>query len=274
MGQDNYQIGQRIILDHLHRGTIRFTGTLTDEDQKIWLGIEWDQVDRGKHDGSFKGRCMFRTKWDYSLNLYQCTWLDWKCFFYRVPGSGSFVQASSNRISMGQTFLNALTSKYLIHDFNDQEEAETKGLTKVYKRFAQLDRIRLIGLESLEVNGDHDHQDLSDNLLPRSLPLFFCTPFRFFFYSSAKKKNDVDKWNVWRDWNPYELIVLIPELETLNLSSNLFSRLDQVAEIVEKIPSLKTLILKFSFGLSSSHYCFFFFASLCSQLKRHSNLLS
>lgn len=62
MGQDNYQIGQRIILDHLHRGTIRFTGTLTDEDQKIWLGIEWDQVDRGKHDGSFKGRCMFRTK--------------------------------------------------------------------------------------------------------------------------------------------------------------------------------------------------------------------
>lgn len=44
------------------RGTIRYVGTLDGRGDQTWLGIEWDEVGRGRHDGTVDGRQYFTTR--------------------------------------------------------------------------------------------------------------------------------------------------------------------------------------------------------------------
>lgn len=39
-------------------GTIRYVGPV-DNTRGLWLGVEWDSPDRGKHDGSKDGKRYF-----------------------------------------------------------------------------------------------------------------------------------------------------------------------------------------------------------------------
>ncbi|KAH9816657.1 hypothetical protein DFH28DRAFT_1160274, partial [Melampsora americana] len=175
-----YEVGLRIILDHLHFGTIRFVGHLNEKDNQIWLGIEWDDPERGKHSGSFQNRSFFQTK---------------------VPGSATFIRPSF-RIGLGHSFLSALKAKYVEQEEPcDPLDPHSIRLDRVSTRFKQLDRLRLVGLESAEING-------------------------------AGSKAELE-----------ELDGLLSNLETLNLSFNLFRTLTDVAQIIEKLPKLKTLIL-------------------------------
>jgi dynactin complex subunit len=50
-------IGTRICLS-TSLGTIRYTG-LVDGTDGLWLGVEWDGVGRGKHDGVKDGKRYF-----------------------------------------------------------------------------------------------------------------------------------------------------------------------------------------------------------------------
>jgi hypothetical protein len=40
------------------RGTVRYIGSLEDKKGE-WVGVEWDDIDRGKHSGCWKGTRMF-----------------------------------------------------------------------------------------------------------------------------------------------------------------------------------------------------------------------
>lgn len=42
-------------------GTVRYRGTI-DGQQGTWLGIEWDDASRGKHDGAHKGTHYFTVR--------------------------------------------------------------------------------------------------------------------------------------------------------------------------------------------------------------------
>lgn len=55
------KIGTRIILSG-HIGTIKFTGSVHGT-IGIWLGIEWDDPRRGKHDGAKDGVQYFTCAW-------------------------------------------------------------------------------------------------------------------------------------------------------------------------------------------------------------------
>lgn len=46
-------VGRRIVCDG-ERATVRFVGTVPPT-KGVWLGVEWDNPDRGKHDGSHEG---------------------------------------------------------------------------------------------------------------------------------------------------------------------------------------------------------------------------
>jgi len=54
-----YHIGQRASFD-LATCTIKYIGPVEGTGaEKEWLGVEWDEPMRGKHDGSFKGKKYF-----------------------------------------------------------------------------------------------------------------------------------------------------------------------------------------------------------------------
>ncbi|EJD02198.1 RNI-like protein [Fomitiporia mediterranea MF3/22] len=132
---DTPRLGRRISLQG-NKGTIKYIGEVLST-QGTWLGIEWDNPDRGKHSGSKDGK--------------------------QKPGSGSFIRPSPS-ISYGQTFLRALISKYveLPHTTGQKEtvilgssngaiEVEAIGLDKVRGKLARLERLREISLDTEDV---------------------------------------------------------------------------------------------------------------------------
>lgn len=60
-------IGRRIEKDDYY-GTVRFSGPLTHEgrpnnsEKTLWLGIEWDDETRGRHNGTVNETVYFSTK--------------------------------------------------------------------------------------------------------------------------------------------------------------------------------------------------------------------
>ncbi|KAF5330813.1 hypothetical protein D9619_005494 [Psilocybe cf. subviscida] len=151
-----------------HLGTIRYVGPV-DNTRGVWLGVEWDDADRGKHDGSKDGK-----------HYFSC----------RFSTSGSFIRPTSH-ISYGVSFIDALSSKYIdtLHGSHTQEniilgssagaiKVEAVSLDKIRQKFARLDRLREVSLDNAYiVKGDPPGQvtktcpnirglDLSQNLLP------------------------------------------------------------------------------------------------------------
>ena len=53
-------IGTRLIVDRC-RATVRYVGAV-DGQQGTWVGLEWDEVSRGKHNGTVGGRQYFSCK--------------------------------------------------------------------------------------------------------------------------------------------------------------------------------------------------------------------
>ncbi|KAF9261399.1 hypothetical protein L218DRAFT_870040 [Marasmius fiardii PR-910] len=132
-----YSIGTRISYQG-HLATIRFIGTV-DNTTGIWLGVEWDDPSRGKHDGVKDGK---------------------RYFSCRIPNAGSFIRTSAN-VLCGVSFLEGLSSKYIesFHGTNTQEkvilgssngaiEVEAVNLDKIRGKFSDLGRLREVSLEN------------------------------------------------------------------------------------------------------------------------------
>ncbi|PFH54254.1 hypothetical protein AMATHDRAFT_135907 [Amanita thiersii Skay4041] len=129
-------IGTRISLAG-HHGTVRYAGPVHGTDG-IWLGVEWDDPSRGKHDGVKDGKQYFL-----------CT----------VPGTGSFIRPSA-KIFFGKSFLDALFSKYIEapHGPDSQEkvvlgssngviQVEAVRLDKIRSKLADFGNLREVGLD-------------------------------------------------------------------------------------------------------------------------------
>ena len=85
----NFKLNQRIIDPQNNaRGTIKYIGPV-ENTKGSWLGIDWDNPERGKHDGSHQGRNYFVT---------------------HSETSGSFVREA--KISKGRTFQEAVEDRY------------------------------------------------------------------------------------------------------------------------------------------------------------------
>jgi len=53
-------MGARLIVDKC-KATVRYVGSI-DGQQGTWVGLEWDELSRGKHDGIVGGRRYFLCK--------------------------------------------------------------------------------------------------------------------------------------------------------------------------------------------------------------------
>ena len=146
-------------------GTIKFVGNV-DNAKGVWLGIEWDDPERGKHNGSKDGKQYFECR---CVSCSDPTVLR-RGFLMccpSIPNAGSFIRPSAS-ICYGQSFLRALRSKYieLQHGSASQEkvllgssngaiQVEAVGLDKIRGKFAQLERLR-------EISVDHERVATAD----------------------------------------------------------------------------------------------------------------
>lgn len=60
-------VGDRVEVNG-NRGTIGYIGSVEGYDGK-WIGIDWDNPERGKHDGSVKGKRYFQARLVLFSNL-------------------------------------------------------------------------------------------------------------------------------------------------------------------------------------------------------------
>ncbi|XP_042314489.1 tubulin-specific chaperone E [Sceloporus undulatus] len=97
-------IGRRILCNGDY-GTVLFVGSVPPT-TGIWLGVEWDNPQRGKHNGSHEG-----------IQYFKC----------RHPSGGSFIRP--NKVNFGIDFLSAVREKYGLND--DQQDAESRTETSI-----------------------------------------------------------------------------------------------------------------------------------------------
>ncbi|UZJ51852.1 hypothetical protein CBS101457_001172 [Exobasidium rhododendri] len=137
-----------------YRGTVRYVGEVPPT-SGTWLGVEWDDASRGKHNGVHG---------------------DVAYFTCRVRNAGSFIRPSAN-LSFGSSFLQAVKVKY-VADVGEplkgspgradsktytrknlsDIEVEAPNMAGVVQRLSQLHKLREVGLGGWKRKGELDEQ--------------------------------------------------------------------------------------------------------------------
>ncbi len=95
----SFEVGCRVRDEEGFRATVRYVGPVAASKKKteIWLGVEWDDVKRGKHDGS----CV-----DDQGIMHR--------YFDCVYGAGSFIKMT--KVRQGRSLVEALQERYVSID--------------------------------------------------------------------------------------------------------------------------------------------------------------
>ncbi|XP_051967111.1 tubulin-specific chaperone E [Xyrauchen texanus] len=176
-------VGRRVSCDG-ERGTVRYVGTVPPT-AGLWLGVEWDNPERGKHDGSHEG-----------VRYFTC----------RHPTGGSFVRPK--KASFGVDYLTALKQRYEV----ELEEAigeEFKFCTKT---------VMMVGFEAVK------QKQRVENLTEIAL--------RSCEVSGPGPENEIRK--------------TTPFAQSLDLSGNLLSSWEVLAEITQQLESMQVLQLSYN----------------------------
>lgn len=127
--------------------TVRFVGKIPPWPTVLAYGVEWDNIEKGKHDGTLNG-----------ISFFRCN----------VPGAGSFVK-STKRADLSIGFLDALRETYQkkledtpIVQISASKAIETLGVEKIQARQSRLDHLAIATL---------DHKVIRDQTGPLSQEL-------------------------------------------------------------------------------------------------------
>jgi len=145
--------GTRIESDG-HYGTVKFVGEVPPT-SGIWVGVEWDDPSRGKHDGCYEGVRYFSTE---------------------HPTAGSFLR--QKKCNFGMSFMMALMQRYgriedekeltqpdemYVMGGNTRTQVEWVGAGKINLKQSQFQELSDISLRGLYVNGAGDEGDIAKN---------------------------------------------------------------------------------------------------------------
>lgn len=157
-----YHPGQRLSLKG-QTCTIRYVGPVEGKSGD-WLGVEWDDPERGKHNGTHEGRKYFQCKQgqDHKPFMSCCnTSPDQRPSGRSTsPAAASFLRPNQ-QWDLPQSFLRALTKKYMsasTHDTTRAEhvyfsgkQAEEIGFSKFSERQSQLKGIHVLVLDRMAI---------------------------------------------------------------------------------------------------------------------------
>ncbi|EJD53136.1 RNI-like protein [Auricularia subglabra TFB-10046 SS5] len=146
------QPGDRFILND-HYGTVRWSGEVQGT-KGVWLGVEWDDPQRGKHDGVKDG-----------VRYFHCS----------IPNAGSFIRETA-ALNRGRAFLEAFYDKYLdepllpaggiekvtLGSSNGVIEVEAVNLNKIRSKLSNFARLREVSLDGQAVAKAGRPEDLRD----------------------------------------------------------------------------------------------------------------
>lgn len=203
-------IGRRVVVNGEY-ATVRFCGAVPPV-AGLWLGVEWDNPERGKHDGSHGGTMYF------------------KC---RHPTGGSFVRP--NIVNFGEDFLTALKKRYVLKDEPDDDEkscslkvgskqVQTIGFEHITKKQSQLRSLLDISLWKCAVSCAGEQGRIAEA----------CPNIRVVDLS----KNLLSTWD--------EVILIaeqLKDLEALDLSENKLQFPSDSPALTRTFSTLKTLVL-------------------------------
>ncbi|XP_019872154.1 tubulin-specific chaperone E isoform X2 [Aethina tumida] len=203
-------IGARIELNGYY-GSIKYIGPLEGYPGK-WLGIDWDDPTRGKHNGMIKGVQYFET---------------------RHPKSGSCLRQEV--VNFGQPAISSILSRYHNSEDSNIYEEELKsfqksinapflqlvGFDKVADRLSNFESLQIVNLRLQNVNSPGRPMELK-NLCPNIREL------------------DISK-NLLSSWlDIFDICSQLEHLHWINVSENYLTLPDNYSDFI--FPNIKTLI--------------------------------
>jgi len=233
-------VGTRVVIGKDRDiATVRYVGSVAGQ-QGVWVGVEWDDPSRGKHDGSTGGVKYF----DVSGS----------------PTAGSFVRAE--KVCAGVPLLAALHARYN----NEQAEGASSGAAPdraVYLNAATSGRRVLVELVGEEQVTERQRQT---DLLTRSRLVGACVSSvdpDADLQAALPNLEELDLTGnlLWRWDEPARLLRALPGLHTLNLSGNRLRLPAAGGPAPPRLTSLRALVLN-GCGVSWKDVCALQAASL------------
>ncbi|XP_065350696.1 tubulin-specific chaperone E [Cloeon dipterum] len=220
-------VGRRVACDG-HRGTVRYDGEIEGAGAGRWLGVEWDEPLRGKHDGVHQGRKYFDTN---------------------HPTAGSFVRL--HKVTLGRCCSEALLEHYE-SNFEAQltsfrtgssgvlKTAEFVGFDKHLEKISNHHSLQIVVLSGLAIrDGDSrlselcpkvEELDVSKNLLSNVEDLASIVK------QLPRLKTLLISHNLFNSWaGPKEPFARIENLVAANMD------LEQLEDIADLFPNLVSL---------------------------------
>ncbi|XP_019122926.2 tubulin-specific chaperone E [Larimichthys crocea] len=121
-------VGRRVSCGD-ERATVRFVGPVPPT-AGLWLGVEWDNPERGKHDGSHDG-----------VQYFTC----------RHPKGGSLVRPA--KVSFGVDYLTAVQQVYQVNSQEVLTEGSSESVHWLAVKERSLERLPSVLLSRSDVNG-------------------------------------------------------------------------------------------------------------------------
>ncbi|XP_037247995.1 tubulin-specific chaperone E isoform X1 [Falco biarmicus] len=181
-------LGRRVLCGTEY-ATVRYVGCVPPT-AGIWLGVEWDNPQRGKHDGTYEGTQYFKCK---------------------HPTGGSFIRP--NKANFGVDFLTAVKDRYGLNDEQDvqhgtentlvfgKKTVEFVGMDSVAEQQSRLNQLVDISVRKCAVSHAGETEEISRT----------CANIRHINLS----KNLVSSWET-----VTAIASQVQNLETLNISEN------------------------------------------------------
>ncbi|KAK2167203.1 hypothetical protein LSH36_31g04030 [Paralvinella palmiformis] len=214
---EHISIGSRIECEE-HIATVLYVGEVPGT-KGIWLGVEWDDPTRGKHDGTHEGIRYFKTEY---------------------PKSGSFIRPK--KAILGRSFVDALQDRYIMKE-NDQTAASEMYIVSKNQKITN---VEFVGAETVNMKQRYENMYVSrfTNLVQISL--------RQCQVSSAGEIGDavpaVEELDLSRNLFSSWCIVAkicghLPVLRELNLSENRLSLPDSLSEYAQAFFKVHTVYM-------------------------------
>ncbi|KAF2486934.1 hypothetical protein BDY17DRAFT_245977 [Neohortaea acidophila] len=243
MTTPEYYVGQRLSLKG-QACTVQYLGTVGDK-AGSWLGVEWDDPARGKHDGTFAG-----------VRYFHCR--------SKSPTAASFVKPAQSW-DAPRSFLTALKDKYMPDYHADQaqivyisgKQAEEVGFEKFSQRQSRLHGVHVLVLDRMRIKhafqsdeeksaiqhlcADITELDLSGNLFEAFQEVLVLCKL---FPKLRTLTLDSNRFAVGGSYGDsgHGTLSVIATVKYLSLATTLFSPKDRDG-IISRFPKLETLVL-------------------------------